>query len=79
MLELVVAVAWCEDYINTDDPVPTTSETLMQGYNFDINNSKLRNNFMSNEDSWPDVYLAKVWEAEVDQNAKFIFLCEKYL
>lgn len=35
-----------EDYVNTDDPVPSTNEALPLAYTFDVTNSVLKKNFI---------------------------------
>ena len=46
-----------EDYINRDDPVPTTNEPLPLAYTFDVTNSIARNKFTpqggDTMHSWP--------------------------
>lgn len=54
-------------YLNTDDPVPSTSNPLSQGITVDITHSKQRQDYHppdSNMHSWPVAYLAKNWITE---------------
>lgn len=52
-----------EDYLNSDDPVPTTNDPVVTAYTLDVTNSKLRDSFkpeegMSNH-AWPGKLLNK--------------------
>jgi hypothetical protein len=48
---------YVENYINTDDPVPSTSDPLQEAYNFDVTNSKMKKSYAPKEGdsmhSWP--------------------------
>lgn len=58
---------YCEAFINTDDPVPSTTVPLQRAVNFDVTSSSLRSQFeleaASRGDSmhlWPAEYYAKM-------------------
>lgn len=56
-------IDFCEQYLNTDDPVPFTNEPLPNCYCYDITDCKDRYNFIplpnDNMHSWPTYYYAK--------------------
>ena len=53
-------------YLNTDDPVPSTSDPIPNAYNYDVTLSEARRDFHPAEGesmhSWPVVYLARTWQ-----------------
>lgn len=65
-----------EDYLNSDDPVPTTNEPLPLAYTFDVTNSLAKNEYRpqvgDSMHSWPIVFLAQTWETVVDNKGNLI-------
>ena len=65
-----------EDYVNRDDPVPTTNEPLPLAYTFDVTNSLSRSKFTpqggDTMHSWPIVFLAQTWETVVDNKGELL-------
>lgn len=63
---------FCEQYLNTDDPVPFTNKPLIHAYTHDITLSTYKKEFFNikqkNETahSWPLYYYAKNWKHVTD-------------
>jgi hypothetical protein len=69
--------SFAEDYLNTDDSVPTTNDPLELAFTYDVTKSSLRDKFVPMNDgdsthSWPVAYLAKTWETEADEKGQLI-------
>lgn len=66
-----------EDYLNSDDKVPTTNDPLELAYNYDVTESQLKKSFVPLEGesyhSWPVAYLSKVWKTETNEKGDVIF------
>ena len=64
------ATDYFEVYLNTDDPVPSTSDPIPNANTFDITYEKSKSNFIPPQGesmhSWPVVYLAQNWQTKVD-------------
>lgn len=67
-------VDYFEHYLNTDDPVPTTSDPLPFGITYDVTNTASKQSFQAlpgdSTHSWPVVYLIDHWKTEVGKNGK---------
>lgn len=65
-----------EDYMNSDDPVPTTNEPLPLAYTFDVTNSISKTEFKPRDGdsmhSWPIMFLAQTWQTVVDDKGKLL-------
>jgi hypothetical protein len=61
-----------EDYLNSDDPVPTTNDPVLNAYTIDVTNSKSRAGFTDSYHSWPVAYLAKNWDTQVDRDGHIV-------
>lgn len=61
---------YCEQFMNTDDPVPSTNDPISQAYVYDITTSKARNSFTplpgDNMHSWPVAYYGREWDSVVN-------------
>ena len=59
---------YCEQYLNTDDPVPFTNSEIKNAYVIDVTYSKLKKNFLliknkdENSHSWPIYYFVNYWD-----------------
>ena len=66
------ATNYFEVYINTDDPVPSTSDPILNANNFDITNDESKKYFVppkgESMHSWPVVYLARNWLTSLDDD-----------
>ena len=64
------ATDYFEVYLNTDDPVPSTGDPILNANNFDVTDDKSKMNFKPPQGesmhSWPVVYLAQNWITKVD-------------
>jgi len=66
-----------EDYLNRDDPVPTTSDPIKNAITFDVTDSASKAKWArsANDESshaWPVVYLANNWKTEVDEDGELL-------
>ncbi len=67
-----IAADYCEQYLNSDDPVPFTNKPCINAYTHDITLSNERTEFLNikkqNETthSWPLYYYAKNWKYKTD-------------
>jgi hypothetical protein len=63
---------YCEHYLNTDDPVPSTNEPLPLAHTYDVTTAKSRQSFTplpnDNMHSWPLVYYAKNFVTQVNRD-----------
>jgi len=66
-----------EDYLNTDDPVPTTNEAVQDAFTYDITSAEEKKLFvpLSGESfhSWPVAYLANHWHTDTDSQGVLLF------
>lgn len=66
------AATFCEHYLNTDDPVPSTNEPLSKAIVYDITASESRKSFIPlNGDSmhsWPVAYYGRKWETKLNED-----------
>lgn len=66
-----------EDYLNTDDPVPTTNEAIEGAFTYDITSAEEKKLFvpLSGESfhSWPVAYLASHWHTDTDVEGELLF------
>lgn len=61
-----------EDYLNVDDPVPTTNEPVVNAYTLDVTQSEARQSFRDSTHSWPVAYLANHWNTDFDEDGNII-------
>lgn len=61
-----------EDYLNVDDPVPTTNEPVVNAFTLDVTNSEARKGFEDSTHSWPVAYLANHWNTVFDEDGNII-------
>ena len=61
-----------EDYLNVDDPVPTTNEPVVNAFTLDVTNSEARREFEDSTHSWPVAYLANHWKTDFDKDGNII-------
>ena len=67
-----ITADFCEQYLNTDDPVPFTNKPLIHAYVHDLTHCRAKKEFLtikcSNETahSWPLYYYAKNWKHVTD-------------
>eukprot|EP01035_Chromulina_nebulosa_P020457 gene20457-26543_t len=68
------SVNYCEHYVNTDDPVPTTNEPLPYAVTYDVTDSESRKFFVprtgDSMHSWPVMYLVRNWKTETDSKGR---------
>lgn len=61
---------FCEQFLNTDDPVPFTNDILPHCHTYDITSSKRREKFEplpgDNMHSWPTAFYSMYWLSEID-------------
>lgn len=63
---------YCEQYLNTDDPVPFTNSEINHAYVIDVTYSKMKKNFLliknkdENTHSWPTYYFVNYWNNLTD-------------
>eukprot|EP01038_Epipyxis_sp_PR26KG_P011277 gene11277-15129_t len=65
-----------EDYLNRDDPVPTTSDPLQLAYTIDVTESESKNSLFPKDESthsWPVMYLATHWTTETNGKGELVF------
>lgn len=66
------AATFCEHYLNTDDPVPSTNEPLSQAIVYDITASESRKLFIplkgDSMHSWPVAYYGRRWETKLNED-----------
>jgi hypothetical protein len=66
------AAAFCEHYLNTDDPVPSTNEPLSKAIVYDITASESRKLFIplkgDSMHSWPVAYYGRQWETKLNED-----------
>eukprot|EP00607_Mallomonas_marina_P007225 CAMPEP_0182416756 /NCGR_PEP_ID=MMETSP1167-20130531/1112_1 /TAXON_ID=2988 /ORGANISM="Mallomonas Sp, Strain CCMP3275" /LENGTH=274 /DNA_ID=CAMNT_0024589797 /DNA_START=243 /DNA_END=1064 /DNA_ORIENTATION=- len=67
---------YCEEFLNTDDPVPFTATHLQYAYSYDVTKSEKRQKFNlpsgTTMHCWPVAYLANNWKTEVDKQGKLL-------
>lgn len=74
---------FCEQYMNTDDPVPSTNSPLPLAHVYDVTSSRQRNSFMPSPGdsmhSWPAAYFGLNWVDKIDPRTKNPFFkpCHK--
>jgi hypothetical protein len=65
---------FCEHFLNSDDPVPSTNTPVKNAYVYDITKSKDREKFTplpgDNMHSWPAAYFGMKWKTEIDPRLK---------
>ena len=63
---------FCEHYLNTDDPVPSTNEPLSKAIVYDITASESRKLFIplkgDSMHSWPVAYYGRQWETKLNED-----------
>ena len=74
---------YCELYLNSDDPVPSTNEPLPFSHTFDVTKSSQRSKFIPLEGdsmhSWPCAFYGLNWADKIDgrvckkQNSDLLF------
>ena len=70
-------IDYVDNYVNRDDEVPTTNDSLQNALNYDVTNSHLREDFKMNNQkesmhAWPVSYLGKVWKTEAGNRGELI-------
>lgn len=62
-----------EDYLNSDDPVPTTNDPVSNAFTLDVTSSQAKRSFVGDSyHSWPVAYLASHWTTEVDEKGDIL-------
>ena len=65
---------FCEQYMNTDDPVPSTNSPLPLAHVFDVTSSRQRDSFTPSPGdsmhSWPAAYYGLNWADKIDPRTK---------
>lgn len=65
---------YCENYLNTDDPVPFTNDPLPHAFTFDVTESKERELFKplqgDSMHSWPVAFYGLNWRNTIDPRKK---------
>lgn len=66
------AANYCEHYLNTDDPVPSTNDPISMGYVYDITSAESRKSFTplprDNMHSWPVAYYGRQWKTQLNED-----------
>lgn len=66
------AATYCEHYLNTDDPVPSTNDPISMAYVYDITASKERELFVplkgDSMHSWPVAFYGRQWKTELNDD-----------
>ena len=69
-----VNAKFCENFFNSDDPVPFTNEPLPHAYNYDVTESRQRASFTplpgDNMHSWPAAFFGLNWKSIDPRNMK---------
>jgi hypothetical protein len=60
------------DYLNADDPVPTTNDPVVNAFTIDVTNSKSRDGFTDSGHSWPVAYITQNWNTDFDQDGNIV-------
>ena len=65
-----------EQYLNTDDPVPTTNDRIQNAFTYDVTHSKLKKLFVPSPGdsfhSWPVEYLIAMWTTDANQRGEIL-------
>ena len=66
------SATYCEQFLNTDDPVPSTNEAISMGFVSDITGSASRNDFVplkgDSMHSWPVAYYGRKWVTKLNED-----------
>lgn len=66
------SATYCEQYLNTDDPVPSTNEAISMGFVSDITGSASRKAFVplkgDSMHSWPVAYYGRNWVTKLNDD-----------
>ena len=66
------AATYCEHYLNTDDPVPSTNDPISMGHVYDITSAESRKSFTplpgDSMHSWPVAFYGRNWSTKLNED-----------
>ena len=66
------AATYCEHYLNTDDPVPSTNDPISMGHVYDITSAESRKSFTplpgDSMHSWPVAFYGRTWTTKLNED-----------